>query len=177
MKISIALDPFLVNTDPLWSAEKVSGKHTINVATEDPNFHLNSWYFVVVEWTDGIPAQGWLRLRQQRSVSLLANGIPKKMQFLYDRELVKFAAFPVPAKPANVTVEIEGLSPYIQPTVYLKHIEVKTAMMDLDELDYPSMQDFEYRIFDDYTATASLMTYSFSVEAGSEYGYFTMAIF
>ena len=77
--MSIALDAFLVTKDPIWSAEKIDGKKAINVATEDPNFHLNSWYFVIVEWTGGMPAQGWLRLRQQRSISLLANGIPKKM--------------------------------------------------------------------------------------------------
>ena len=122
------------------------------ISSEDPNFHINTWYFVFVEWTGGMPAEGWLRLRQQRSVSFLANGIPKKMQFLYDHELVKFAAFSVPAMNAQINVEVEGLSPHSYPTVYLKHVERVEPMMDLEELDYPSMEDYETKLFDNYAA-------------------------
>ena len=152
VSVKIALDPFLVTKEPIWSADNIDYKYALDVGTEDPKFHLNTWYFVVLEWTAGLPAEGWIRVKQQRSVSYLANGIPKKMQFLYDRELVKFAVFQVPALKSTIYVEVEGLSPHSYPTIYLKHVELKEPMMDLEMLDYPSMDDYEMKLFDDYDA-------------------------
>lgn len=76
----------------------------------------------------------------------------KKMQFLYDNELVKFAAFAIPNLEAKVTVEVEGLSPHGYPTIYIKHVERDKPIKDLDKLDYPSMYDFEHVLFDDFTS-------------------------
>ena len=106
-------------------------------------------------------------------MSYLANGIPKKMQFLYDRELVKFAVFQVPALRSTVYVEVEGLSPHSYPTIYLKHVELKEPMMDLDMLDYPSMNDYEMKLFDDYDAQTGQAkvsdTLSLSMRSNSDF--------
>ena len=43
-----------------------------------------------------VTAIGTVRLNQLRIPASLANGVTTKLQFLYDRELVKFAVFSVP---------------------------------------------------------------------------------
>ena len=93
---------------------------------------MNAWYYVSVEWTSGKPANGKITLKQQQSVSYLGNGVPKKIQFMYDNELVKFAVFAIPNLETSLTVEIEGLSPHSYPTVYCKHIELEKPVKDFD---------------------------------------------
>jgi len=177
--VSIALDPQTATRKPIWQANRVRDKYAIEVGTEDSRFHLNAWYFVIIEWTGGLPTEGWIRIKQQRSVTLLASGIPKKMQFWYDRELVKFAAFTVPALRSDVIVEVEGLSPHSYPVIYLKHVELVEPMMDVEQLDYPSMDDYEMKLFDDYEAQTgqTKMSSKFPMESDPGYVYVTMAIF
>ena len=52
-------------------------------------------------------------------------------------------------------------------------------MMDAEELDYPSMEDYETKLFDKYAAQASntMLRESFTIESDPGYVYFTMAIF
>ena len=57
------MDPFLVTKEPIWSANDIDYKYALDIGTEDPKFHLNTWYFVVVEWTAGLPAEGWIRVK------------------------------------------------------------------------------------------------------------------
>ena len=126
----------------------MTGREVIEVGTENKDLHLNTWYFINVEWTGGLPASGQILLNQQRSISLLASGIPKKMQFNYDRELVKFAAFALPNQLATLLVEVEGLSAHSYPTIYLKHIEREKPIQDVEDLDYPTLDNYEQVLFD-----------------------------
>lgn len=52
-------------------------------------------------------------------------------------------------------------------------------MMDAEELDYPSMEDYETVLFDNYAAQVenSMLRETFTIESDPGYVYFTMAIF
>lgn len=102
------------------------------------------------------------------------------MQFMYDNELVKFAVFAIPNLETSLTVEVEGLSPHSYPTVYFKHVESEKAVKDLDSLEFPTIEDFEHKLFDDFTKQVGQGKLSAKLQVeGSEstsYSYYTMTI-
>ena len=59
-------------------------------------------------------------------IEFLANGVSTKLQFFYNRELVKRAVFAVPSNWSSysvTTIKIEKLCSHIYPAIYLKKIE------------------------------------------------------
>ena len=66
------------------------------MATDDPAFHMSTYHYISIEQVSDVAALGTVRLSQLRIPASLANGVSTKLQFLYDRELVKFAVFSVP---------------------------------------------------------------------------------
>lgn len=62
-----------------------------------------------IEQLDAFGASGSLSLSQLRNVQFMANGVTKKLQFTYARELVKYVVFTVPqetSKYSRTTIEI-----------------------------------------------------------------------
>ena len=74
------------------------------MATDDSNFHIGTYFYVSIEQTSESAAAGSLKVSQIPMIQYLANGIGKKLQFFYDRELVKRAVFAVPSKWSSYSV-------------------------------------------------------------------------
>jgi len=79
-------------------------------------------------------------------VNYLSNGTSKKLQFFYDRELVKRAIFAVPSNWSQYSltvIKVEKLCSHVYPAVYLKKIESDEVPERLESLDYPSIVDYD----------------------------------
>ena len=91
--VNIGIDPDNIDEAPLWSLVQGVGNGSIDVGSADINFHIGTWYYISIEQLSTQSALGNLKLNQLKKVQFLANGVPSKLQFIYDRELVKLAVF------------------------------------------------------------------------------------
>lgn len=126
VRVNIGFDPDRIDEEPLWSITQSIGSGFLEVATDDPNFHIGTYYYISIEQIGETGSAGSLELSQIPMIQFLANGVSKKLQFFYDRELVKRAIFAVPSNWSffSVTdIKIEKLCSHIYPAVYLKKIE------------------------------------------------------
>jgi len=81
-----------------------------------------------------------------RYVEYLANGVESKLQFSYDREIVKLAVFAIPytwSVYSTTLIEFEPLSDYVYPSFYLKKIEFSKLPDNLENVAYPTLNDFD----------------------------------
>ena len=122
-----------------------------------------------------------MRLNQLRIPASLANGVSTKLQFLYDRELVKFAVFSVPQEWSvhSITrIKIESLTQHNYPSIYLKKIE-KDEAANPSQLDYPSIVDFDLKFGDNFSTLVGEDTAEYTLLTKSQlrYTYYTMAIY
>ena len=107
---------------------------------------MGTQYFIRVAQTDENGAVGSLKLSQMRKVKFMANAVSTKLQFTYDRELVKYAIFKLPASWSTYSITsivCEKLSSHVYPTLYLKKIELENEPEKFESLDYPSIVDYD----------------------------------
>lgn len=146
IRVNIGLDPDRIDEDPLWSLTLNGKSGVIRVATDDPDFHYGTYYFASVEQLNSGSAACKFEISQLSTVDFLANGVSKKMQFTYEQELVKFAVFQIPSTwsfHSRTVIKVEQLSQHIYPGVFLKKIETDTEPARLEDLDYPSLDDYD----------------------------------
>lgn len=96
VRVNIYLNPDEIDNDfavPNWSMTQSVGSGFLPVATDDPNFHLGTYYYVTITQLDNTRASGSVTLSQLNMVQSMANAVSKKLQFFYDRELVKYVVF------------------------------------------------------------------------------------
>ena len=61
-----------------------------------------------------------------RIIEYLGSGVENKLQFIYDRELVKFAVFAIPSTwsfHSATQIDVEQISEHFYPAFYLNKIE------------------------------------------------------
>lgn len=83
----------------------------------------------------------------------MADKVSKKVQFTYASELVKFSAFRVPTGTSFDSwsfIEVEPLCNHFYPTIYLKKIELSQAPTNIEDLEYPSLVDYDLKFGDDF---------------------------
>ena len=139
---------------PTWTMSQQVGTGYLPVATDDPNFHLGTYYFVSVEQIGDQSVSGTVALSQLLNVQVMANTVSKKLQFYYDRELVKYVVFKLPTTwsiYSETTIEIEKLCSDLYPTIYLKKIERDTLPDSFESLEYPSIADHDLVFGDNFS--------------------------
>ena len=154
MRVNIGLDPDRVDDEPLWSITQGVGSGLLEVATDDPNFHIGTYYYISIEQISETSTAGSLKVSQIPMIQYLANGVGKKLQFFYDRELVKRAVFAVPQTWSSysvTTITIQKLCAHIYPAIYLKKIESDQPPEKLELLDYPSIVDYDFKFGDNFS--------------------------
>ena len=154
VRANIGLDPDLIDIEPLWTITQSVGTGVLEVATDDFNFHIGTYFYVSVEQTSESSAAGSIKVSQIPMIQYLANGVGKKLQFFYDRELVKRAVFAVPSAWSSysiTTLKIEKLCAHIYPAIYLKKIESDQLPDKFESLDYPSIVDYDLKFGDNFS--------------------------
>lgn len=136
------------------------------MATDDPNFHIGTYYYISVEQLEDTAAVGSLKLSQIPMIQFLANNVSQKLQFFYDRELVKRAVFKVPSNWSSnslTTIKVEQLCNHFYPAIYLKKVESDKAPESLESMDYPSIADYDFKFGDNFTTMINKKTVSISL--------------
>ena len=154
VRVNIGLDPDRVDDEPLWSITQGVGSGLLEVATDDPDFHIGTYYYISIEQISETSTAGSLKVSQIPMIQYLANGVGKKLQFFYDRELVKRAVFAVPQNWSSysvTTISIQKLCAHIYPAIYLKKIERDQPPEKLELLDYPSIVDYDFKFGDNFS--------------------------
>ena len=62
MRVNVSLDPENIDDKSLWTATQGVGLGLIDVATDDPNFYLGTYYYVSIEQLDAFGVLGSLSL-------------------------------------------------------------------------------------------------------------------
>merc|ERR1711862_793948 len=103
-------------------------------------------------------------------------------QYLSANEVVKFMVFEAPSDWSynfETIIEVEPLSEHIYPAFYLKKIELQDVPSNFENLDYPSIVDydlkfgynFSYQLYNDKA------TYTFTGTTSLPKTYYTMAVY
>ena len=79
MRVNIGLDPDRVDDEPLWSITQGVGSGLLEVATDDPNFHIGTYYYISIEQISETSTAGSLKVSQIPMIQYLANGVGKKL--------------------------------------------------------------------------------------------------
>ena len=84
----------------------------------------------------------------------MANRVSKKLQFFFDREIVKYVVFAVPSTQSSLAktlIAIEKNCAELYPTIYLKKIEKEAQITNYESLDYPSIADHDLVLGDNFS--------------------------
>jgi len=75
VRVNIGLDPDRIDEDPLWSAKQSVGSDYLEVATDDPNFHIGTYYYISIEQLDETASAGSIKLSQIPMIQFMANNV------------------------------------------------------------------------------------------------------
>ena len=80
VQVNIGLDPDQIDAQPLWSLSQSTGTGFLEVATDDPKFHMGTHYYISVTQTseDG-GAIGSIKLTQVHKIQFMANEVSTKL--------------------------------------------------------------------------------------------------
>lgn len=111
---------------------------------DDPNFHFGTMYYMSIQnMDDDLRATNLkVTVKQLKAVEKIPNGVPKKFQYVSDRELVKNMVFQVPTDLSNrakTFIQVEALTEHVYPSIYLSQLEFDSDVEDVEKLFYPSI--------------------------------------
>ena len=143
--VNVGPDPDSVDFDPIWSEQFGVGNRVITVGKNDPRFDFATWYYISIQSLRG-SAVSYVKVIQDRQISVLANGYGQKFQYLTEHEHLKYMVFAVPSFWSfnfKTSIDVEQLGDLVYPTIYLKKIELEDIPDDLSKLSYPSIVDYD----------------------------------
>lgn len=133
--------------------------------THDANFHMATFYYVLIKATSNVPVFAQITLRQDKKVTFLTNNhdqlfsttsayynsatLFQKVQFDGVNQMAEFHVFQVPgvtnaeAQNYKVQVIIEALTDDFYPMLFLKRQEFTKQPNDLSSLEFPTIRDHD----------------------------------
>lgn len=147
VEVFVALDPQSLNLlasggsggSFLWKAKSIGGLAQVEMDTHDDNFHMATFYFVLIKAASSSYAIVSITLKQKRQVTYLSNNhdqlfsltsayynsaiLFQKAQFESVNEQMKYHVFSVPGganQNYKAQIIIESLSDHFFPMLYLK---------------------------------------------------------
>ena len=93
IKLTVSSDPDNLDDSVIWTKLSEEGRADMKVASDDAHLTIGTWYFIKISTVSEEPAEGEFSLSQKLNVEFMANQVPRKMQFVYESEMVKFGVF------------------------------------------------------------------------------------
>jgi len=140
---------------------------------------LGAYYYITLQSGQGRTAFT-LQLNQHLTVTNLEGGLIQKQQYWDMAEQVKLYYFSVPNWIANyrVVINVQALTEQFYPIILLYKNQLTSSVSDPTQLTYPTMQSYNLSFGDQFYSSFNKnnFTYQF-LNIGSNYAYFTMAIY